>query len=86
MSVQLLFEQMNEKLQQLWTDNHTKTKEEVSQILHTLLTKSAESLNLVTREEFEETRTALERAQQQLAQLEQKISELESSPAKSEGD
>ena len=82
MNIQQLFEQLNEKLFQTWTDNHSKTKEEVSHILQTLLNKSADSLNLVTREEFQEAQNALAKAQQRIIQLEDKLTELEKAQSK----
>ncbi|MDX1491426.1 MAG: accessory factor UbiK family protein [Pseudohongiellaceae bacterium] len=51
--------------------------EDAKQLLHSAISKTFERLDLVTREDFDAQRIALQRAQERITQLEEALGKLE---------
>lgn len=72
-----LFQQLQSRLNQLWQDNSLKNRDEVSKMLHILTERTLNSLNLVTREEFDAQKKILDNTRDLVVELENKLAQLE---------
>jgi BMFP domain-containing protein YqiC len=70
-------DEITRKLGESLPPSVTQLRDEIESKFRTVLKRSLESTDLVTREEFEEQKAVLERAQIKIQALEQQLSELE---------
>ena len=70
-------DEITRKLGESLPPSVTQLRDEIESKFRTVLKRSLESTDLVTREEFEEQKAVLERAQIKIQTLEQQLSELE---------
>ena len=74
-------QQLSQQLSTAMPEFARQAQGELQQNLHVLIKQAFTKLDLVTREEYEETRVVLENTRLKLEQLEAKLRELESNKA-----